>query len=89
MLSIKVSMLNDFEKDCFLVLDEMYINEGIVYDVASKTFLGNVTLPDHEGVSNHGLVFMLGGISSRWKQTVAYYFTSDSVRGHTFKAIID
>lgn len=52
------------------------------------TFLGNVTLPDHEGVANHGLVFMLGGISGRWKQTVAYYCTSDSVRGHTFKAII-
>jgi len=89
MLSIKVCMLNNFEKDCFLVLAEMYINEGIVYDVASKTFLGNVTLTDHEGVANHGLLFMLGGISSRWKQTVAYYFTSDSVRGHTFKAIID
>jgi len=61
----------------------------LVYDVASKTFLGNVTLPNHESVANHGLVFMLGGISSRWKQTVAYYFTSDSVRVHTFKAIID
>jgi len=72
-----------------LVLDEMYINEGKVYDVASKTFLENVTLPDHEGVANHGLVFMLDDISSRWKQTVAYYFTIDSVRGHTFKAIID
>jgi len=30
-----------------------------------------------------------GGISSRWKQTVAYYFPSDSVRGYTFMAIID
>lgn len=67
----------------------MYINEGIVYDVGSKAFVGNVTLPEHEGVANHGLVFMLGSISSRWKQTVAYYFTSDSVKGHTLKAIVD
>jgi len=57
----------------------MFLTEGINYDVASKSFIGNVTLPEHEGIANHGLVFMLGGISSRWKQTVAYYFTSDSV----------
>lgn len=47
------------------------------------------TLPDHEGIANHGLVFMLGGICSRWKQTVAYYFTSNSVNGHTLKPIIN
>lgn len=63
-------MLNDYEKDCFLVLDEMCITEGIVYDVGLKTFLGNVTLPDHEGIANYGIVFMLGGISSRRKQTI-------------------
>ncbi|XP_008190218.1 uncharacterized protein LOC103312019 [Acyrthosiphon pisum] len=88
MLAIKVSTLNDTEKECVLVLDEMFLVEGLVYDISSKSFVGNVTLPEHNGVVNHALVFMLAGISSRWKQTVAYYFTSDSVNGNTFKTII-
>lgn len=75
MITLKISSLNEFEKDCVLVLDEMFITEGINYDVASKTFIGEVTLPQHKGNATHGLVFMLGGISSRWKQVVAYYFT--------------
>lgn len=89
MLSIKIASFNNFEKECVLVLDEMFLTEGMNYDVASKSFIGNVTLPEHEGIANHGLVFMLGGISSRWKQTVAYYFTSDSVKGGTLKPIIN
>lgn len=75
MMSLKVSSFNVYEKDCVLALDEMFITEGYSYDVASKTFVGKVTLPQHSGTATHGLVFMLGGISSRWKQTVAYYFT--------------
>lgn len=75
MMSLKITTLNEFEKDCVLVLDEMFITEGITYDVASKTFIGDITLLQHQGIATHGLVFMLGGISSRWMQTVAYYFT--------------
>lgn len=89
MMSIKIVSLNDKQTDCVLILDEMFLTEGLIYDVATKSFIGNVTLPDHEGVANHGLVFMLGGISSRWKQTVAYYFTSNSVNGHTLKPIMN
>jgi len=74
-MKLKIDTMNDFQKDCVLVLDEMFITEGITYDVGTKTFIGDVTLPQHQGVATHGLVFMLGGVSSRWKQTVAYYFT--------------
>lgn len=67
MLAIKVSTLNDTEKECVVVLDEMFLVQGLVYDVSSKSFLGNVTLPEHNGVANHALVFMLAVVSSRWK----------------------
>jgi hypothetical protein len=46
------------------------------------------TLPENEGDATHVLVFMLGGISTRWKQTVSYYFTGDSVRGNVYEQII-
>lgn len=37
----------------------------------------------------HGLVFMLGGIFTRWKLPVAYHFTPDSVDGAILKPIIE
>lgn len=67
----------------------MFLTEGINYDVASKSFIGNVTIPEHNGVANHGLVFMLGGISSRWKQTIAYYFTGKLINGDILHRIIN
>lgn len=38
--------------------------------------------------ATHGLVFMLGGLFTRWKLSVAYYFTSDSLNGAILKPII-
>lgn len=29
------------------------------YDVITKSFVGNVTLPDHSSAATHGLVFMV------------------------------
>lgn len=43
MLLIKIACLNDAQKECLLVLDEKYITEGLIYDVSSKSFIGNVT----------------------------------------------
>ena len=37
-----------------------------------------MTLPGHCGSASHALVFMLRGLSLRWKQTVAYHFTGNS-----------
>ena len=39
--------------------------------------------------ATHGLIFMLSGIFSRWKYTVAYYFTADSMLGGDLKPIIE
>lgn len=84
-LELKVASFGPHEKDCVLVMDEMAITPGTSYDTSLKKYFGNVTLPDHSGLATHVLVFMLGGITSRWKQVVAYYFTSDSVNGDIFK----
>lgn len=63
------------DKKCSLTLDEMSIEANTVYDSSSGQVMGSVTLPGHGGIATHGIVFMLSGIASRWKQTVAYYFT--------------
>jgi hypothetical protein len=55
---------------------------------SSGQVIGYVTLPGHSGSATHALVFMLGRITSRWKQTVAYYYTGNSTDGTKLKAIV-
>lgn len=90
-LRIKVGHFKDpHERDCVITVDEMAITPAKVYDPALKVYLGSVNLASHsaEEVANHALVIMLGGITRRWKQTVAYYFTGSSVNGQVYKDIL-
>ena len=82
LLEIKVSSMKGKEKHCTLLMDEMSLRSSVEYDTVHKEFIGNVTLENHSCVATHALVFMLAGISSRWKQMVAYYFTGASCREH-------
>lgn len=93
-MKIKISGFEkEIDKDRTLVLDEMSITTGNTgfYDSSTNTITGNVTLPDHDesDIATHGLVFMLAGIASRWKQVVGYYFTGDNVNGEKLKPIIE
>lgn len=80
-LKIKMDSMNDFQKDCTLTMDEMDLKESADFCVASGTFIGNITLPEHSGVASKALVVMLAGITTRWKQIVAFYFTGNSTNG--------
>jgi hypothetical protein len=80
-LSIKTGSMLPEERQCVLTLDEMSITPSVELDNRSGRFIGDVTLPGHSGVATHSMVFMLGGVTTRWKQTVAYYFTGNSVDG--------
>ena len=87
-MKTKVNAIKIHEKDCVLILDELSITESIDYDTSTSSYYGFVILPEHYGQANHALVFMLGGISTRWKQTVAYYYTGSSVNGGVLKNIV-
>ena len=82
---MKVAEMHDKEKYCALSLDEMSITPSSEYDTRTGRLMGEVTLPGHSGRATHAMVFMLSGISTRWKQTVAYYFTGNSVYGSASK----
>ncbi|KAH8022388.1 hypothetical protein HPB51_023810 [Rhipicephalus microplus] len=67
-----------------LILDEIQLSSGLAFDQTTGTVIGTPTLPladgslPHAAVATHGLVFMLGGVTQRWKQTVAYHLTGNS-----------
>lgn len=90
-LSIKISHFKkDTDKDCILVLDKMSITPGIFYDNSSKKFIGKVTLPDNSKQEGcQALVIMRAGIASRWKQIVAYHFTTKTLKRVDLKDVVD
>ena len=76
------------ERLCCLTLDEMSLKSKMEFDNATGRVIGGVTLPAHKGLANHALVFMIGGVTTRWKQTVAYYLTGQSVLGCVLEDIV-
>lgn len=91
LLKIKVGAMKELHKICTLSFDEMSIVEGQKFDVGLNTFLGQTTFPDSScgsGLASKALVFMLGGIAGRWKQMIAYYFTTTSTDPIIMKEII-
>lgn len=82
----KAVAMEEVEKDCVLFLDEMEIATGYELDRAEDALLGGKTLPPKpEGLANHALVFMLGGLNQRWKQVTTYEFTGNHVEGSVLK----
>ena len=84
MLSLKVSSMSELDRFCCLTIDEMSISPGEKFDAKSDSIVGQVTLPQHSGSATKALVAMLGGVCTRWKQTVGYWFTSNSCDGKVF-----
>lgn len=90
--SIKTATFqNGLDKHCAIVLDEMTIAKGLIYYTSTHSYLEKATLANMSGEfddATHDLVIMLAGIGSRWKQVVAYYYTSNSEDGSHLKPII-
>lgn len=91
LLKVKVQEMKAHHKFCSLAFDEMSLVEGQRFDVGLSTILGPVTFPDStfgEKCAKKALVFMVGGVAGRWKQIIAYYFTTSSTDPIKFKEII-
>ena len=88
LLKLKVEKFSEDETFCNLVLDEMSIKSALEYDVGDQVIRGNYTINPTDQLSSHGLVFMLAGIKSRWKQIICYHFTGASFEGKDVKNIL-
>jgi len=77
---------NDRERDCHLTLDEMAIEPGERIDFTTRKWLGSATLPSHVGIAKKALVFLLSGVSTRWKQAVGCHLTNRQPPGADKKA---
>ncbi|KAJ8978026.1 hypothetical protein NQ317_000485 [Molorchus minor] len=82
-LRTKVECMKLEEREAVLLVDEMAIKPGLEYDTALEKVVGRPTMlksdgSNKENIATHALVFMLGGLTTRWKQTIAYEYTGTS-----------
>ncbi|XP_077498707.1 uncharacterized protein LOC144109791 [Amblyomma americanum] len=93
-LPAKVDSMQNHEHHAFLMIDEIQITPGLAFDQTTGTVIGKPTVPLSDGslppytMATHALVFMLGGVTTRWKQTVAYHFSGNSFCSASVKSII-
>lgn len=84
----KMSKLSNEEKQCAIVCDEMSITEGTQYDPNTQAIIGTNTIPLAKAtgtVKATQALFLICGTSTRWKYTVGYQYTGDSVNAECFK----
>jgi hypothetical protein len=91
-LKIKVETMKDEEKHCAILLDEIAITPKYDYDPSTGLVLGKPTIPSSSGqfeeLATHGLVYMIAGVTTRWKQIVGYQLTGNSFDANYVKTDI-
>lgn len=82
-METKLVGLHPHERSCSLLVDEVQISKAVEYDVSLKKFVGYVSqsFPTSDEVASHVLCFMAKGITTKWKQVLAYFYTGSSVDG--------
>ena len=87
LLHQKTETMTDDDKDCVLIVDEVQLNVKVEYDKGLKKLVGFVS-PQFQPakatneLAEHALVFMVKGIRTPYKQTVAWYLTGKGTTGH-------
>ena len=87
----KVALQSNQERLCAVVMDEMAIKEALLYNAemdAIEGFEDFGRLGEIKFVANHALVFMVRGLTSKWKQPVGYFLSSGPMTGATMKELL-
>lgn len=81
---MKMEGKSESDKLCILLFDEMQLKERVEMDQGLRRIVGYISPEaqpsDKEERATHAMVFMLRGLTSSWKQTVAYLFTGASTK---------
>ena len=73
--------LKEDNKDCVLLVDEMSIKKDVLWDIKTKTFVGNVDygkiVPEEQDTTaENALVIMAVGIKQPWSYPIAYFLVN-------------
>ncbi|KAH9636393.1 hypothetical protein HF086_011250 [Spodoptera exigua] len=78
------------QKLCTVVFDEVAITPHLTFSEKKDKIVGFVDLAGERKLkySDHALVFMVRGICSPWRQTIAYYFCEGTVSAAELQNIL-
>ena len=70
--------LEEDDKDCFLLVDEMAIKKEVVWDIKNKKFAGNtdygsILAEEQDSIATNALVVMAVGLKRPWFHPIAYF----------------
>lgn len=80
-----VAKMDNKDKYCVLLFDEMQLSANISYSIKEDTFFGFEDCGDEfrHAIADHVLVFMLRGIRKKWKQPFSFYFVYRTMKSVT------
>ena len=73
--------LEEEDKDCFLLVDEMAIKKEVVWDIKNKKFAGNtdyssILAEEQDSIATNALVVMAVGLKRPWFHPIAYFLVN-------------
>lgn len=89
-LKQKLASFTSKDKQCILVFDEMAIKSGISYEKWYDVIEGMEdfgTMGKTKHLANTALVFMIKGISQKWKQCIGYFFSAGPISSLMLKQL--
>lgn len=84
--------MEECEKYCVIMFDEMSIKLGLEYNSRLDLIEGYEDLSKYgrnEKIANHAMVFMVRGLFKNWKQPISYYISSGSISANILKKIVE
>ena len=85
-LGLQMRSLDEFDRCCTLMFDEMSLCSGLYYERHKQKVCGFEDLGPlgtTSNCANHVLVFMIRDVRKNFKMPVAYYFTKDTIKSQT------
>lgn len=80
----------DKKKLCSLVFDEVALTPHLTFNESKDLINGFVEIAEErkQKFADHALVFMIRGICSSWRQSIAYYFCTGTVSAPELEKIL-
>ena len=81
---MKVASMPQHARQCAITFDEMSLKSALQYNAQRDTIEGFENFGDcgkSKYMATHALVFMVRGLSAKWKQPVGYFLSSGPVTG--------
>ena len=89
-LSSKSKTLDPKDKLCVLLMDEISLKEHLHYDDKHDKIIGleNFGISSGNSIANHATVFMIRGLTHKWKQPFAFFFSNGTMRSNKLKTLM-